>query len=789
MTTLNCSAYPNGTALSGADAAWTGAGASVTIEGGVLTDSTWVSKYAVWESGAAGGAQKSVITIPAGQAYYSPNALVRATSSGSQGYAAVLNSATTVQLYRCPAGGSWSWVSSAAAGVDNAVAAVDLGIEVSAGNIVTVTINGAPVITLDDSATPVTGGYRGLVIGGAGGTNTIAAWTDGAAAAPSITTQPASVVGPAGAATTLHCVATGTGAIEYALQQYVGAAWQTVDTNSGGAFAVDLPASGYVRYRVVVTDDNGEATSDVVTLTAALAASLLADLRSHLMDAGFALRSLVFDGAPPSALVDDVLLAEMGAVAGVSGTLAVTEGAADAFAAQGAVDVAGAAAVTESADHAVVAGAVVIAGALAVTEPADAALQAQGNTIVGAALAVTDAPDVLDADGVVIVGAVLAVTEAADAVSGSGALLIEGDCASTEQPDVMQGAGDVVVSVQLSATDAPDTIVVDGAVIVGATLDAVDTADQAHAEGAALVAGVLAVIEAADALHSWGTVGAEGSVGYLAALESHDVAAAAGAVLVAGTAHATEQPDVASIVGAATAAGALAVTEAARDVLSGTIAVAVQGALASAESADAFAADGTVQTGNQIVGVLVLQEAPDAAHAVGAVLVLGTLAATETADRVSAAGTSEGPAMPTYADDILFLAPRIVERLRAQVPALREVLQFDSVDLDKGPRQTPAAIVLFDREILPAGEDAKRLVKQIVRQRWLVLVAVRSAEQQPGRYGRTAGTYIAGCVQALQGWTPAGTTRPLVRVTPPAPSYGKDTSYFPLAFEQQLVTP
>lgn len=141
----------------------------------------------------------------------------------------------------------------------------------------------------------------------------------------------------------------------------------------------------------------------------------------------------------------------------------------------------------------------------------------------------------------------------------------------------------------------------------------------------------------------------------------------------------------------------------------------------------------------------------------------------------------------SWAADALFCGPAIVARLRDQVTTLREVIQIDDVDLDKGPRQTPAAVVMFDRETLSSDADARRATKQLVTQRWTVFLAVRSARQQPGANSEAAGAHYAAVARALQGWTPAGAQRPFVRVSAGAANYGRDTSYYPLTFEIDLI--
>ena len=140
-----------------------------------------------------------------------------------------------------------------------------------------------------------------------------------------------------------------------------------------------------------------------------------------------------------------------------------------------------------------------------------------------------------------------------------------------------------------------------------------------------------------------------------------------------------------------------------------------------------------------------------------------------------------------WSDDALFVGLRIVERLREQMPDLREVTLIDDLAAsDAEPRQVPAAIVLMHSMKPTSTEPLQERIP--VEQLWLVMLAVRSARADPDRKRSALGPLIAPCIKALQGWVPAGTKRALAWTPGPRPNYGGETAYLPLMFRIQLIT-
>ena len=147
-------------------------------------------------------------------------------------------------------------------------------------------------------------------------------------------------------------------------------------------------------------------------------------------------------------------------------------------------------------------------------------------------------------------------------------------------------------------------------------------------------------------------------------------------------------------------------------------------------------------------------------------------------------------AQSLWAANALWAGPLIVARLRAEVPALREVQMLDELEPGANggaarPKQTPAAVVLLDR--MRARADANHS-KAVAVQDWLVALAVRSARTDADRNSALIGALIPPVVKALQGWQPGGQPWALAWQPGMQPNYGRDLSYYPLVFSLQVVT-
>ncbi len=139
-----------------------------------------------------------------------------------------------------------------------------------------------------------------------------------------------------------------------------------------------------------------------------------------------------------------------------------------------------------------------------------------------------------------------------------------------------------------------------------------------------------------------------------------------------------------------------------------------------------------------------------------------------------------------WSANALWAGAAIVARLQAQVPALRQVLALDELDSKVGPKQFPAALVLLDR-MVPVQSEGQRS-RSVVRQDWLVALAVRAAGVDTDRNAAQIGPLIPQVVTALNGWIPEDQLRALAWQPGMRPNYGRDISYWPLVFSLQVVT-
>lgn len=142
-------------------------------------------------------------------------------------------------------------------------------------------------------------------------------------------------------------------------------------------------------------------------------------------------------------------------------------------------------------------------------------------------------------------------------------------------------------------------------------------------------------------------------------------------------------------------------------------------------------------------------------------------------------------ALPAMLDDYLFLGAVLQERIRAQ---LGEDLVVGSADelaqaLGGNLARTTAFVVWNGERV---SDDARGGASAMLQQRWLVLLGVKNASQQPGARNKNAGPLLARLHKAIAGWTPDGVGRPFKRATGNAPSYTPGAGWFPLTFSISL---
>jgi hypothetical protein len=143
--------------------------------------------------------------------------------------------------------------------------------------------------------------------------------------------------------------------------------------------------------------------------------------------------------------------------------------------------------------------------------------------------------------------------------------------------------------------------------------------------------------------------------------------------------------------------------------------------------------------------------------------------------------------------DYLAAEGLIVERLRAQVPGVspRNVLTAaDLAGVQARAQHTPALHVIYDGDepAGPAGQDEFGAT-QMAQQRWLVVVAVRSAADTVGGVGarQAAGPLLVDAINALAGHRLGPDHGPLVRASAPRPLFDAGYAYFPQLYRCVVV--
>ncbi len=133
----------------------------------------------------------------------------------------------------------------------------------------------------------------------------------------------------------------------------------------------------------------------------------------------------------------------------------------------------------------------------------------------------------------------------------------------------------------------------------------------------------------------------------------------------------------------------------------------------------------------------------------------------------------------------------IVERLKDQVSGIKAVYTpFSTADMVEASQHSPAMHVIYGGDSI-SGNEAGNGAHRTVDQRWLVVLAVRTAKaqlQDTTDARVLAGEIIPQILQALQGWKAEGMQRPLVRVSAPPVGYSATFAYFPFMFEGRMLT-
>ena len=132
----------------------------------------------------------------------------------------------------------------------------------------------------------------------------------------------------------------------------------------------------------------------------------------------------------------------------------------------------------------------------------------------------------------------------------------------------------------------------------------------------------------------------------------------------------------------------------------------------------------------------------------------------------------------------------IVARLKEAVPEAKAVLTpFTANDIKELAQVTPCLHVIYAGDNV-ARDSAGNRIASMVDQRWLVIIAVRTAHAQLAdttEIRRLVGPLVVKVLVALQGWSPVEWMRPLGRSSgsPPA-GYSSSFAYYPFVFEGRV---
>jgi hypothetical protein len=132
----------------------------------------------------------------------------------------------------------------------------------------------------------------------------------------------------------------------------------------------------------------------------------------------------------------------------------------------------------------------------------------------------------------------------------------------------------------------------------------------------------------------------------------------------------------------------------------------------------------------------------------------------------------------------------IIDRLKEQLPEIRVISSSRNLDtVIRSNAITPGAHVIFDGEGIE--EDSRHRVgsKQIVYQKWLVVLSIKSNRDIPTGSGIRweAGPLLLKINNALQGWKPATGFGGMAKAPSKVPVYQDNIGHFSLSFTSRVV--
>lgn len=133
------------------------------------------------------------------------------------------------------------------------------------------------------------------------------------------------------------------------------------------------------------------------------------------------------------------------------------------------------------------------------------------------------------------------------------------------------------------------------------------------------------------------------------------------------------------------------------------------------------------------------------------------------------------------------LEPLIIDRLRSALPDVRVISADEISELGDRGQVAPALHVIYGGFGVPSTSTDKRAAR--VRQIWIISAAVKCAVQRQGsrpELRSRASELIDPALQALMGWQPRRTDRPLELAPAPRVLYQGGIAFFSIAFAAEF---
>lgn len=139
--------------------------------------------------------------------------------------------------------------------------------------------------------------------------------------------------------------------------------------------------------------------------------------------------------------------------------------------------------------------------------------------------------------------------------------------------------------------------------------------------------------------------------------------------------------------------------------------------------------------------------------------------------------------------DELALGARLVRHFRDNMPELADVfVLLQLADVVTRVASSPSLVVVYDGDEVVGASGAGETV--LVRQRWLLILAVRNASPDQSDLGADAGPLLGRVRQLMAGAVLAPSTMPARRINGPKPVYLETGfAYYPTAYAFELASP